>query len=75
MTHGDHRLAHHRTGGAAFRGHETGLPTYSPKNLGKLLQSLGGHIQESGLPGYNDDRMVFMHSYQHYPQIIIHCVS
>jgi hypothetical protein len=74
MTHGDHRLAHHRTGEAALRWHETGLPTYSQKNLGKLLQSLSGHVQLSGQPGYNDDRMVFMHSYQHYPQIIIHCV-
>lgn len=51
---------------------ETGLLSYTDEQLGNLLAGLAGDVQQPGYPGYNDDRMVFMHSYQSYPQLIIH---
>ncbi len=74
MAHGKHKHKHHKKHWVAYEKKETGLPTYKQSHLEKLIQKLSGHVQESGTPGYNDDRMVFMHTYQQYPQIIIHCV-
>ena len=74
MTHPDSRQGHKKTRWLSYKEHETGLPSYSQKQLNKLKQKLSGHVQEAGMPGYNDDRMVFMHTYQQYPQIIVHCV-
>ncbi|WP_172331159.1 FAD-binding oxidoreductase [Mangrovicoccus sp. HB161399] len=51
---------------------ETGLLSYSAEALAELETKLAGDVQQPGYPGYNDDRMVFMHSYQAYPQLIIH---
>lgn len=53
--------------------YETGLLSYTPAQLEKLQSKLAGTVQVPGAPGYNDDRMVFMHTYQSYPQLIIHC--
>ena len=53
---------------------ETGLPGYTDTQLMKLQQKLAGYVLQAGEPGYNDDRMGFMHTYQHFPQLIIHCV-
>ncbi len=53
---------------------ESGLLSYTEVQLKNLQAKLAGAVQQPGLPGYNDDRMVFMHTYQHYPQAIIHCV-
>ncbi len=74
MAHGKHKHKHHKSHWVTYEKRETGLPTYKPKHLAKLVEELSGHVQESGTPGYNDDRMVFMHTYQQYPQIIVHCV-
>ncbi|WP_138467264.1 FAD-binding oxidoreductase [Poseidonocella sp. HB161398] len=52
---------------------ETGLLSYSAEALAALEARLAGDVQQPGYPGYNDDRMVFMHTYQPYPQLIIHC--
>lgn len=75
MTHKDHR--HHRHKHDArwktFKKKETGLPSYKPKHLAKLQQRVSGRVQLAGAPGYNDDRMVFMHTYQQYPQVIVYC--
>ncbi len=51
---------------------ETGLLSYTGEALGELQEKLAGDVQQPGYPGYNDDRMVFMHTYQNYPQLIIH---
>ena len=75
MTHGDHRHHHHKHDARwkTFKKKESGLPDYKKKQFDKLQQKLAGRIQVAGAPGYNDDRMVFMHTYQQYPQIIIYC--
>jgi hypothetical protein len=57
----------------AFKQNETGLPSYKAERFAKLLQRVSGRVQVAGAPGYNDDRMVFMHSYQHYPEVIVYC--
>ncbi|MBE3638229.1 FAD-binding oxidoreductase [Mangrovicoccus algicola] len=51
---------------------ETGLLSYSPEALAALQAKLSGEVTQPGYPGYNDDRMVFMHTYQAYPQLIVH---
>ncbi len=51
---------------------ETGLLSYSDEQLGALQGKLAGSVTLPGTPEYDGDRMVFMHTYQHYPQIIIH---
>lgn len=51
---------------------ETGLISYTPKALADLQAAIAGHVTQPGFPGYNDDRMVFMHTYQSYPQLIIY---
>ncbi len=53
---------------------ETGLISYTSEALAALQEDLAGDVQQPGYPGYNDDRMVFMHTYQNYPQLIIHAV-
>lgn len=53
---------------------ETGLLSYPSQALQSLEAKLAGHVQQPGFAGYNDDRMVFMHTYQWYPQLIIHAV-
>ncbi|OAN90784.1 FAD-binding oxidoreductase [Sulfitobacter geojensis] len=75
MTHGDHRHHHHSREAKweTFKTKESGLPNYKQKHLDKLQQRLSGRIQLAGAPGYNDDRMVFMHTYQQYPQVIVFC--
>lgn len=74
MTHGDHRQHHHRPAQwKTFKTKETGLPNYKQKHFDKLQQKLSGRVQVAGAPGYNDDRMVFMHTYQQYPQVIVFC--
>ncbi|SMX50660.1 FAD-binding oxidoreductase [Maliponia aquimaris] len=52
---------------------ESGLPAYKSEHLDRLRQDLSGRVQLAGAPGYNDDRMVFMHTYQQYPQVIVYC--
>ncbi|WP_300582588.1 FAD-binding oxidoreductase [Marivita sp.] len=75
MTHKDHRGHHgkHDAAWKTFKKKETGLPTYKPKHFAKLEQRVSGRVQVAGAPGYNDDRMVFMHTYQQYPQVIVYC--
>lgn len=77
MTHGDHRHHHHHhhreARWKAFKKKESGLPDYKQERLQKLQQKLAGRVQIAGAPGYNDDRMVFMHTYQQYPQVIVYC--
>ena len=51
---------------------ESGLLSYNQEQLEELQSKLSGSVQQPGYPGYNDDRMVFMHTYQHYPQLIVH---
>jgi FAD/FMN-containing dehydrogenase len=53
---------------------ETGLLSYSQDQLNGLMAKLAGSVVVPGAPGYNDARMVFMHTYQHYPQLIVNCV-
>jgi FAD/FMN-containing dehydrogenase len=53
---------------------ETGLLLYSDAELADLLDGLAGSVQQPGLPGYNDARMGFMHTAQHFPQLIVNCV-
>ncbi|MFD1342231.1 FAD-dependent oxidoreductase [Litorisediminicola beolgyonensis] len=56
----------------ALKHTETGLLSYSDEQLARLESRLAGSLQQPGYPGYNDDRMVFMHTEQHYPQLIVH---
>lgn len=53
---------------------ETGLLSYTQDQLDGLMAKLAGSVTVPGAPGYNDARMVFMHTYQHYPQLIVNCV-
>lgn len=75
MTQKDHRSHHHKHEARwkTFKKKESGLPSYKSKHLDKLQQKLSGRVQLAGAPGYNDDRMVFMHTYQQYPQVIVYC--
>lgn len=75
MTQKDHRSHHHKHEARwkTFKKKESGLPSYKSKHLDKLQQKLSGRVQIAGAPGYNDDRMVFMHTYQQYPQVIVYC--
>ena len=80
MTYGDSRTnaykqkAFKQARWKANKHRETGLPTYKKKQLDKLRQRLStDRIVLAGEAGYNDDRMVFMHTYQHYPQVIVYC--
>lgn len=80
MTHGDHRAkkSHHKQykeiRWKAYRKTETGLNAYKQKHLDKLKQKLStDRVVESADASYNDDRMVFMHTYQQHPQVIVYC--
>lgn len=75
MTHRDHRGHHHKHDAdwKTFKKKEKGLPSYKPKHFAKLEQRVSGRVQVAGAAGYNDDRMVFMHTYQQYPQVIVYC--
>ncbi|MGJ8605114.1 MAG: FAD-binding oxidoreductase [Marivita sp.] len=75
MTQKDHRSHHHghEARWKTFKEKETGLPSYKSDDLAKLQQKLSGRVQLAGAPGYNDDRMIFMHTYQQYPQVIVYC--
>ena len=74
MTHEDHRKHHHHEARwKTYKKKESGLNEYKTKQLDKLKQRLSGRVQIAGEPGYNDDRMVFMHTYQQYPQVIVYC--
>lgn len=59
--------------GVAQRAVETGLLSYSPAQLNELRGRLAGTAVTPEDPGYNDGRTVFMHTYQHYPQLIVFC--
>ena len=75
MTHKDSRHSPHahEARWKTFKKKETGLNSYKQKHFEKLEQRVSGRVQTSGNPGYNDDRMVFMHTYQQYPQVIVFC--
>lgn len=53
---------------------ETGLPSYTADALSALSASFAGTVTLAGVPGYNDARMGFMHTYQSFPQVIASCV-
>ena len=80
MTHGDSRTnafqqrPFKQARWKTYKHKESGLPNYKQKQLDKLRQRLStDRIVLAGEAGYNDDRMVFMHTYQHYPQVIVYC--
>ena len=78
MTHRDHReqnRQHLESRWKTYKKKESGLVSYKAKDLAKLTQRLSGRIRLASDAGYNDDRMVFMHTYQQYPQIIVYCDS
>ncbi len=52
---------------------ETGLPSYTDKAMARLSADFAGEIVVAGATGYNDARMGFMHTYQHFPQLIAKC--
>jgi FAD/FMN-containing dehydrogenase len=70
------RRAHRREQAA---GHEdafaSGLLNYTPDDAEELRRSLAGSITTPFDPSYNQDRLAFMHTYQSYPQIIVHCTT
>ncbi|WP_292292453.1 FAD-binding oxidoreductase [Marivita sp.] len=53
---------------------ETGLPSFSDEAKAKLSARFAGSVTYADMPGYNDARMGFMHTYQSFPQIIGYCV-
>ena len=58
----------------AFKQNETGLPSYKAERFAKLLQRVRrGACKSLARLDYNDDRMVFMHTYQQYPEVIVYC--
>ncbi|MEM7422388.1 MAG: FAD-binding oxidoreductase [Pseudomonadota bacterium] len=60
--------------GAAVESHlETGLPNYTQQDLAAFGTQISGTAVPPGSAGYNDARMVFMHTYQQYPQLIVNC--
>lgn len=59
-------------GVASARAIETGLLAYTDAQLAALLGRLAGTATQPGAPGYNDDRSVFMHTQQRFPQLIVH---
>jgi FAD/FMN-containing dehydrogenase len=52
---------------------ETGLLSYTQEQLAAFQAQIAGSVTQPGTANYNDDRMVFMHTYQHYPQLIVFC--
>lgn len=54
---------------------ETGLPSYSDAAKAEFSARFAGTLTLAGMPGYNDARMGFMHTYQSFPQIIANCLS
>lgn len=60
-------------GTAAQRHPETGLLSYTPAQLEAFEAQIAGTVCQPGTGNYNNARMVFMHSFQHYPQLIVYC--
>src|SRR5262245_27237292 len=54
---------------------ETGLLNYSVEDANQLRAGMSGSVTTPFDAGYTTDRMGFMHTYQHYPQIIVHCAT